>query len=168
MRRGSAADNLDTLTLNYHDIFSTGNSLVSSPNNAETGLSAKAVSSDASTVTPLSTTSSSGTSDNDVANEGKEQVGAPKIQGDAATTPIVLQMNTAPRPVDEFLVQLTKMLTGDNKDYIEWRKASVFVFDPPGLEKFVLTKYFRRSNYSTFVSALLHIIIFTVLLLIVM
>jgi hypothetical protein len=42
------------------------------------------------------------------------------------------------------------MLTDDNKEYIEWRKASIFVTDPPGLEKFILPRYFRHSNYSSF------------------
>lgn len=142
--------------LNNHDIFSTEYAVSSSSiinTNTETGLNAKEVSSGSSTVTSTSTTSSSRASHN-IANDGKEQIGAPKTQGDKAGMSIVLQMNAPPHPVDEFLLQLTKMLTDDNKDYIEWRKASVFVTDPPGLEKFILPRYFRHSNYSTFVSAL--------------
>ena len=146
----SAVDNSDTL--NYQNIFSTKTSVVSSSNNTETGLNAKEDSSGASTVTSISTTSSSGMSHN--VNEGKEQIGA---QGDKARPPIVLHMNAPPYPVDEFLLQLTKMLTDDNKDYIEWHKASIFVTNPSGLEKFILSRYFRHSNYSSFVSALLHI-----------
>lgn len=149
LRRDSDVDNLDIL--NNHTSPS-GSSVLSSSINTETGLNAKEVSSGASTVTSIcTTTSSSGTSHN-VADEGKEQIVAPKTQGYKAGTSIVLQMNAPPHPVDEFLLQLTKMLTDDNKDYIEWRNASVFVTDPPGLEKFILPRYFRHSNYSTFVS----------------
>jgi len=57
---------------------------------------------------------------------------------------------TPPHPVPEFLFQLTKMLTDDNLEYIEWKKATIFVHDPPGLEKNLLPRYFRHSNYSSF------------------
>ncbi len=119
----------------------------------------------ASTVTSISTIISSRTSHN--VNEGKEQIGAPTTQGDKARPPIILhlQMNAPPYPVDEFLLQLTKMLTDDNKDYIEWHKVSLCVTNPPGLEKFILPRYFRHSNYSSFVSALLHIHISSTLVL---
>jgi hypothetical protein len=63
---------------------------------------------------------------------------------------MVMQMGAPPHPVAEFLFQLTKMLTDDNSRYIEWRNASIFVHDPPGLEKDILPKYFRHSNYSSF------------------
>eukprot|EP00986_Skeletonema_menzelii_P011159 scaffold5672_cov142-Skeletonema_menzelii.AAC.2 len=138
MRRGSAMDNLDN---SNHHIVSTENSVVS----AESSLTAKKLSSSASSI---SATSSSGLSSN--VNEKKEQIDAPQTQDDKARAPIVLQMNAPPHPVAEFLFQLTKMLTDDNKEYIEWRKGSIFVTDPPGLEKFILPKYFRHSNYSSF------------------
>jgi len=64
--------------------------------------------------------------------------------------PMVLQLNTPPHPVAEFLFQLTKMLTDNNSEYIEWSNASIYVHDPPGLEKNILPKYFRHSNYSSF------------------
>lgn len=64
--------------------------------------------------------------------------------------PMAMQMNAPPHPVAEFLFQLTKMLTDNNSEYIEWRNASIFVHDPPGLEKDILPKYFRHSNYSSF------------------
>lgn len=155
MRRGSAVENLTSTK--YHNIVSTENSVVSSSNVAETGLDGKKVSSagsGSSTVTSISTTSSSATSQK--ADEGKEPIVHRKNGGDKARTPIVLQMNAPPHPVAEFLFQLTKMLTDDNKEYIEWRKGSIFVTDPPGLEKFILPKYFRHSNYSSFVSVLVH------------
>lgn len=117
----------------------------------ETGFNARKVSSCTSTVTSISTSCSCGTSRN-VANNEKELTGAAKAQSGKAGTSTVLQINALPHPVDEFLLQLTKMLTDDNKDYIGWHKASVFVADPPGLEKFILPRYYRHSNYSTFVS----------------
>eukprot|EP00985_Skeletonema_marinoi_P004409 scaffold1925_cov155-Skeletonema_marinoi.AAC.3 len=141
MRRGSAVDSLDTS--NHHNIVSTENSVVSS-STSERDPNGKKLSSGGSTVTS-SSTSSSGMSHS--ANERKELT---HTQDDKARTPIVLQMNAPPHPVAEFLFQLTKMLTDDNKQYIEWRKASIFVTDPPGLEKFILPKYFRHSNYSSF------------------
>mmetsp|Transcript_10614 Transcript_10614/g.18639 ORF Transcript_10614/g.18639 Transcript_10614/m.18639 type:complete len:617 (+) Transcript_10614:143-1993(+) len=75
---------------------------------------------------------------------------APASGGTSGIDPMVLQMNAPPHPVAEFLFQLTKMLTDNNSEYIEWRNASIFVHDPPGLEKDILPKYFRHSNYSSF------------------
>jgi len=67
------------------------------------------------------------------------------------TNAVLLQMNAPPHyPVAEFLFQLTKMLTDDNQEFIEWKKSSIVVHDPPGLEKQILPKYFRHSNYSSF------------------
>ncbi len=154
MRRGSAVENVASPS--YHNIVSTENSVVSSSNASETGLKKVSSGSGSSTVTSISTTSSSATSQK--ADEGKEPIVHPKNGGDKARTPIVLQMNAPPHPVAEFLFQLTKMLTDDNKEYIEWRKGSIFVTDPPGLEKFILPRYFRHSNYSSFVSALIHML----------
>jgi len=73
--------------------------------------------------------------------------------GVGSNNPMMLQMGGAPlHPVAEFLFQLTKMLTENNNEFIEWRNASIFVHDPPGLEREILPKYFRHSNYSSFVS----------------
>ena len=44
---------------------------------------------------------------------------------------IVLPMGAPPHPVAEFLFQLTKMLTDNNSEYIEWRNASIVVHNPP-------------------------------------
>lgn len=49
----------------------------------------------------------------------------------AATNPMVMHMGAPPHPVAEFLFQLTKMLTDNNSEYIEWRNASIFVHNPP-------------------------------------
>lgn len=68
-----------------------------------------------------------------------------------ANSVLLLQMAAPPHhPVAEFLFQLTKMLTDDNSEYIEWKNSSILVHDPPGLEKRILPKYFRHSNYSSF------------------
>lgn len=52
--------------------------------------------------------------------------------------------------VAEFLYQLTKMLTDDNKEIIEWVNARIEVHDPPRLASDVLHKYFRHSKYASF------------------
>jgi len=52
--------------------------------------------------------------------------------------------------VAEFLYQLTKMLTDDNKEIIEWVNGRIEVHDPPKLEEEVLHKYFRHSKYASF------------------
>mmetsp|Transcript_53889 Transcript_53889/g.114491 ORF Transcript_53889/g.114491 Transcript_53889/m.114491 type:complete len:641 (+) Transcript_53889:280-2202(+) len=93
-------------------------------------------------------------------NEGSEENAAAGAAGPSAPPPapvvssgidtMAMQMNAPPHPVAEFLFQLTKMLTDSNAEYIEWRNASIFVHDPPGLEKDILPKYFRHSNYSSF------------------
>ena len=115
--RGSAV--MDSCpTSNHHHIISTESSVVSS-SNTETGL--KKPSSGASTATTSSGMGTSSSTDK-----------LPVPQDNSKTrTPIVLQMNAPHHPVAEFLFQLTKMLTDDNKEYIEWRRASIFVTDPP-------------------------------------
>ena len=56
--------------------------------------------------------------------------------------------------VPEFLYQLTKMLTDDNRSIIEWSTFSgagrIEVHAPTRLEREVLGKYFRHSKYSSF------------------
>jgi hypothetical protein len=144
MRSSAGMDGLDS----SNHIISTENS-VSSSLNAETGL--KKPSSGATIVSASS--SRTGNTSN---NEKKEDIGASSTKKGSSDQdrknkePMVLQMNAPPHPVAEFLFQLTKMLTDDNKEFIEWRKASIFVHDPPGLEKNILPKYFRHSNYSSF------------------
>jgi len=129
MRHGNAGiDGLDTS--NQHHIDSTENSVVSSSNN-ETGLNIKKQSSGASTATCVSASSSGISNGTDEKKEEMDYVEKlPAPQDDKSRTPIVLQMNAPPHPVAEFLFQLTKMLTDDNKEFIEWRKGSIFVIDP--------------------------------------
>ena len=122
MRSSAGMDGLDS----SNHIISTENS-VSSSLNAETGLKKP---SSGATVVSASSSRTGNTSNNDK----KEDIVASstkKVSSDKNKEPMVLQMNAPPHPVAEFLFQLTKMLTDDNKEFIEWRKASIFVHDPP-------------------------------------
>ena len=53
-------------------------------------------------------------------------------------------------PVAEFLYQLTKMLTDDNSEIIEWVDGRIKVHYPDRLEGEVLHKYFRHSKFASF------------------
>mmetsp|Transcript_21306 Transcript_21306/g.32601 ORF Transcript_21306/g.32601 Transcript_21306/m.32601 type:complete len:591 (+) Transcript_21306:111-1883(+) len=53
-------------------------------------------------------------------------------------------------PIAEFLYQLTKMLTDDNSEVIEWSQGRIKVHDPERLANEVLHKYFRHSKYASF------------------
>lgn len=53
-------------------------------------------------------------------------------------------------PVAEFLYQLTKMLTDDNSEIIEWVDGRIKVHHPERLEGEVLHKYFRHSKFASF------------------
>lgn len=52
--------------------------------------------------------------------------------------------------VPEFLYQLTKMLTDEHRDIIEWSNGKIEVHNPTKLEKEVLNQYFRHSKYASF------------------
>jgi hypothetical protein len=125
MRPSSGMDGLDS----SNHIISTENS-VNSSLNAETGLKKP---SSGATVVSASSSRTDNTSNN-VKKEDKGASSTKKVSSDQDRKnkePMVLQMNAPPHPVAEFLFQLTKMLTDDNKEFIEWRKASIFVHDPP-------------------------------------
>ncbi|GAX24167.1 hypothetical protein FisN_4Lh252 [Fistulifera solaris] len=53
-------------------------------------------------------------------------------------------------PIAEFLYQLTKMLTDDNNEVIEWSDGRIRVHYPERLEAEVLHKYFRHSKFASF------------------
>ena len=53
-------------------------------------------------------------------------------------------------PVAEFLYQLTKMLTDDNTEIVEWVDGRIKVHHPERLEGDVLPKYFRHSKFASF------------------
>lgn len=54
-------------------------------------------------------------------------------------------------PIAEFLYQLTKMLTDDNNEIIEWADGKIKVHHPERLEGEVLHKYFRHSKFARYV-----------------
>jgi len=64
----------------------------------------------------------------------------------AATNSVVASNNHVP----EFLYQLTKMLTDDNREIIEWSKGRIEVHNPHKLESKVLNRYFRHSKFASF------------------
>lgn len=70
---------------------------------------------------------------------------APNSISDEAVAQIVSNSS-----VPEFLYQLTKMLTDDHRDIIEWSNAKIEVHNPHRLESEVLNKYFRHSKYASF------------------
>jgi hypothetical protein len=53
-------------------------------------------------------------------------------------------------PIAEFLYQLTKMLTDENSEIIEWSDGRIKVHYPERLEGEVLQKYFRHSKFASF------------------
>ncbi len=57
---------------------------------------------------------------------------------------------TQHQPIAEFLYQLTKMLTDDNDEVIEWEQGRIKVHHPERLEGEILHKYFRHSKFSSF------------------
>eukprot|EP00540_Astrosyne_radiata_P009826 CAMPEP_0116855236 /NCGR_PEP_ID=MMETSP0418-20121206/19138_1 /TAXON_ID=1158023 /ORGANISM="Astrosyne radiata, Strain 13vi08-1A" /LENGTH=711 /DNA_ID=CAMNT_0004488291 /DNA_START=133 /DNA_END=2268 /DNA_ORIENTATION=- len=65
-----------------------------------------------------------------------------QIGGDNSSTPH--------HPIAEFLYQLTKMLTDDNREIIEWSSGKIKVHHPERLEGEVLHKYFRHSKFASF------------------
>jgi hypothetical protein len=52
--------------------------------------------------------------------------------------------------VAEFLYQLSKMLTDDNREVIEWSNSKIEVHNPHRLANEVLHKYFRHSKFASF------------------
>ena len=70
---------------------------------------------------------------NEVTNNNNALPSAPQKAPVTTVTSkqIVLPMGAPPHPVAEFLFQLTKMLTDNNSEYIEWRNASIVVHNPP-------------------------------------
>eukprot|EP00544_Gedaniella_sp_CCMP2646_P015033 CAMPEP_0202485252 /NCGR_PEP_ID=MMETSP1361-20130828/4135_1 /ASSEMBLY_ACC=CAM_ASM_000849 /TAXON_ID=210615 /ORGANISM="Staurosira complex sp., Strain CCMP2646" /LENGTH=433 /DNA_ID=CAMNT_0049114105 /DNA_START=236 /DNA_END=1537 /DNA_ORIENTATION=+ len=82
---------------------------------------------------------------------------APGPSESAASLPAAAQAPAAPASsqpnsnnVAEFLFQLSKMLTDDNKEIIEWSKGQIKVHDPYRLQSEVLHNYFRHSKFASF------------------
>lgn len=57
-------------------------------------------------------------------------------------------------PFDEFLVQLAKMLTDDNRDVIEWSEGNIKIHDQRRLEAEVLSRYLSYSKFARFAKEL--------------
>ena len=71
------------------------------------------------------------------------------------TNAVLLQMSAPPHyPVAEFLFQLTKMLTDDNQEFIEWKKASILVHDPPVSPWFVTGAVLSCAHHVFFFTCL--------------
>ena len=64
--------------------------------------------------------------------------------------PYPLFITKTDHPIAEFLYQLTKMLTDDNSEIIEWVDGRIKVHYPERLEGEVLHKYFRHSKFASF------------------
>lgn len=80
-------------------------------------------------------------------------LGAQRVQSNmsvsgAGSAPAATVVNT--NSVPEFLYQLTKMLTDNNSDVIEWAHGRIEVHSPQKLESDVLKKYFRHSKFASF------------------
>lgn len=57
---------------------------------------------------------------------------------------------TGSHQTPDFLYQLTKMLTDDNREIIEWSYGKIEVHSPLRLETEVLQKYFRHNKFASF------------------
>jgi hypothetical protein len=83
---------------------------------------------------------------------------APAVRTDSPDGGSVTDINAAGyedrngqhHPIAEFLYQLTKMLTDDNTEVIEWADGRIKVHSPERLENEVLHKYFRHSKFASF------------------
>lgn len=98
---------------------------------------------------PESQSSSTGTGDQSSANSksGTDDVDQSNIRKAANE---YQEYNGQPHPIAEFLYQLTKMLTDDNSEIIEWSNVRIKVHEPKRLESEVLHKYFRHAKFSSF------------------
>mmetsp|Transcript_16758 Transcript_16758/g.40855 ORF Transcript_16758/g.40855 Transcript_16758/m.40855 type:complete len:402 (-) Transcript_16758:215-1420(-) len=66
------------------------------------------------------------------------------------STGVVIPSVASPNAVPEFLYQLTKMLTDNNRDIIEWSTGKIEVHNPHKLQSHVLNRYFRHSKFASF------------------
>eukprot|EP00566_Odontella_aurita_P008265 CAMPEP_0113540730 /NCGR_PEP_ID=MMETSP0015_2-20120614/8641_1 /TAXON_ID=2838 /ORGANISM="Odontella" /LENGTH=647 /DNA_ID=CAMNT_0000440563 /DNA_START=526 /DNA_END=2469 /DNA_ORIENTATION=- /assembly_acc=CAM_ASM_000160 len=74
----------------------------------------------------------------------------PASQAASAAAAMAAHSHAPHHPIPEFLYQLTKMLTDNNREIIEWRGARIHVHHPQRLADEVLHKYFRHSKYASF------------------
>ena len=85
---------------------------------------------------------------NEEAIDNNEDDGSDDDDGTEANDPN--NPNGQHHPIAEFLYQLTKMLTDDNNEIIEWTDGRIKVHYPERLEGEVLHKYFRHSKFASF------------------
>ena len=76
----------------------------------------------------------------------------PIVPSHPSAIPVPATSGAAPAnsSVAEFLYQLTKMLTDDNREVIEWSNKKIEVHNPHKLASDVLHKYFRHSKFASF------------------
>ena len=82
----------------------------------------------------------------DTGSSGEGDQGLPDLPGPREFA----ERNGQHHPIAEFLYQLTKMLTDDNSEIIEWSDGRIKVHFPERLEAEVLHKYFRHSKFASF------------------
>lgn len=68
----------------------------------------------------------------------------------STSTGVLVAATPNTNTVPEFLYQLTKMLTDNNRDIIEWSNGKIEVHSPHKLETHVLNRYFRHSKFASF------------------
>lgn len=68
----------------------------------------------------------------------------------SSSTGVLVASTPNTNTVPEFLYQLTKMLTDNNRDIIEWSNGKIEVHSPHKLETNVLNRYFRHSKFASF------------------
>jgi hypothetical protein len=88
--------------------------------------------------------------DHGVSNDQSKNMDALLSQGMPKDGPGRDGASNQHHPVAEFLYQLTKMLTDDNSEIIEWVDGRIKVHHPERLEAEVLHKYFRHSKFASF------------------
>lgn len=82
------------------------------------------------------------------ASTSAPQPGGAPVGADGSAAPN--NGSTPHHPIAEFLYQLTKMLTDNNNEIIEWSSGKIKVHHPERLEGEVLHKYFRHSKFASF------------------
>ena len=74
----------------------------------------------------------------------------PSGNGEPILPPTLNSSGIPHQPIAEFLYQLTKMLSDNNDEIVEWNNGRIKVHYPDRLEGEVLHKYFRHSKFASF------------------
>ena len=74
----------------------------------------------------------------------------PLANGAPILSPTLNSSSISHQPIAEFLYQLTKMLSDNNDEIVEWNNGRIKVHYPDRLEGEVLHKYFRHSKFASF------------------